>query len=397
MALLACALLAACSGSPKRHPVPRELTNDAMIPGLPGGRQWGDSLPTFQVERLKALSDEQMSEMFPAIYGVQHHYLAISGGGPNGAYGAGMLKGWSERGDRPEFAMVTGVSTGALSAPYAFMGSDYDKDLERLYTTTSTEDLVEERGIFGMLFGESVMKTDKLRKVIEKNYDAAFIDLLAAEHRRGRRLFVGTVNLDAGRPVIWNITEIAASEFPGKVELIHDILQASSAIPVAFPPVMIDVEVNGETYDEMHVDGGTASQVFVYPASVDWDWVMERLHTVDTTKIYVVRNAFLAPDFQGVNRSLMPIAGRSIDSLIRTQGIGDLYQIHAICQRDGNAFHLAYIPETFTLEAQEAFDPVYMSALFELGYQEALAGYPWKKTPPGYTYVDQDDGDEDSE
>jgi len=188
--------------------------------------------------------------------------------------------------------------------------------------------------------------------------------------------------------VIWNIGAIALSDYPDKVTLIHELMRASAAIPIAFPPVAIPVEVDGVAYDELHVDGGTGSQVFVYPAAVNFRIITEKLKVQGKPKIYVVRNAFVEPDYRGINRSLLPIASRTIESLIRTQGIGDLYQIYALCIRDGNDFNLAYIPSSFTEEPAESFDPVYMSKLFDLGYQMGRDGYPWQKVPPGFKTED---------
>jgi len=226
--------------------------------------------------------------------------------------------------------------------------------------------------------------TKPLKALIAKYINSNIIEAIAREYRRGRRLWIGTVNLDAGRPVIWNIGAIAASDHPHKIELIHDILRASAAIPIAFPPVMIPVEIDGKRFDELHVDGGTGSQVFVYPAEVNWRKITQKLKVQGVPKVYVIRNSFLEPDYHGVKRMVIPIASRTIDSLIRTQGIGDLYQIYSLCERDGNDFNLAYIPSDFTEEPTEAFDPVYMGKLFELGYQMAREGYPWEKGPPGF-------------
>ncbi len=387
LALLTLALvLPGCLGAPERNPVPMELTNEAGIPGLPGGRFWADEWPTFNMGRFFDMQSDEVRETFPDLYGVPHHYLAISGGGANGAFGAGLLVGWSATGTRPQFAMVTGISTGALTAPFAFLGSDYDDELQHVYTTVRTKDVLEPRGILAGAFGDSMADTTPLRKLLGEIFDAAVIEAIAVEFAKGRRLYIGTVNLDAGRPVIWNVGEIAASDHPHKIELIHDILQASAAIPVAFPPVMIDVEVDGRPYDEMHVDGGTGSQVFVYPAAVNWQRVTDQLSVQGRPQIYVIRNSFIGASHQRVDRNLMPIATRSIDSLIRTQGIGDLYQIHALCNRDGNDFHLAHIPASFVEVPTEGFDPVYMAKLFDLGYELALGGYPWLDTPPGFGF-----------
>ena len=380
--------MAGCAGTPTRNPVPSVLTTKVGIPGVEEARSWGDEWPTYSKERIEKFTEAEFREHFSGIYNKPHNYLAISGGGANGAFGAGLLVGWSESGTRPEFTMVTGISTGALTAPFAFLGSEYDDVLKKVYTTTSTKDIVKKRRVLPALLSDSMTDTQPLKEMIARYYGSEELDAVAREHKRGRRLFIGTFNLDAGRPVIWNIGAIASSDYPHKLELVHDILRASAAIPVIFPPVAISVQNHGGQYDELHVDGGTGSQVFVYPAAVDWKEVTEKLRVVDDPNVYVVRNSFLDPDYNGVKRKLVPIASRTIDSLIRTQGIGDLYQIYALCQRDGNDFNLAYIPSDFTDEPVEDFDPVYMGKLFDLGYQMALEGYSWKKGPPGFVYYE---------
>ena len=378
------AVLVACASTPARNPVPAELTSQVGIEGIPDARFWGDEWPKFSMERFETYTDADFRKHFKGIYGKPHNYLAISGGGPNGAFGAGLFVGWTESGTRPEFTMVTGISTGALTAPFAFLGSDYDDTLKEVYTTTSTKDILKERNIFSAIFGDSMTDTTPLKALIAKHVTIDIVNAIAREHQGGRRLMVGTVNLDAGRSVIWNIGAIAASDHPAKLALIHDILRASAAIPVIFPPIDITVENNGIQYEELHIDGGTGSQVFVYPAAVDWKLITKKLKVQGEPKVFVIRNSFIGPNYNGINRKLMPIANRSIDSLIRTQGIGDLYQIWVLCERDGNDFNLAYIPAEFTEEPSEGFDPVYMGKLYELGYQMARKGYPWINVPPGF-------------
>ena len=374
-----------CAGAPARkNPVPEELTSQVGIEGIPEARFWADEWPKFSLERFETYTDADFRKRFPGIYEKTHSYLAISGGGANGAFGAGLLEGWTASGTRPEFTMVTGISTGALTAPFAFLGPDYDDELKEVYTTISTKDILKKRGILTAAFGDSMADTTPLKALIAKYVTADMVSAIAREHQRGRRLYVGTVNLDAGRSVIWNIGTVAASDYSRKLELIHDILRASAAIPVAFPPVAISVKSNGRQYEELHVDGGTGTQVFVYPAAVDWKRITKKLKAQGDPRIYVIRNSFLEPDYKGINRKVVPIASRTIDSLIRTQGIGDLYQIYALCERDGNDFNLAYIPAEFTEEPSEVFDPVYMGKLYELGYQMASKGYPWVKAPPGF-------------
>lgn len=378
-------IISSCASAPKRHPTPPNLTTKVSIPGISEARFWGDEWPKYSKEKLETFTDTEFRQYFSAIYKEPHNYLAISGGGANGAFGAGLLLGWTATGTRPEFTMVTGISTGALTAPFAFLGPDYDDELKTIYTTTSTKDIVEKRNIIkAIAFCDSITNSKPLQELIAKYINTNVIDAIAREHKRGRRLFVGTVNLDAGRSVIWNIGAIAASDYPHKVELIHDVLRASASIPVAFPPVMITVESDGKRFDEMHVDGGTGSQIFVYPAAIDFRQISQKLKVQGEPKVYLVRNSFLEPDYNGVKRRIFPIASRTIDSLIRTQGIGDLYQIYSICERDGNDFNLAYIPSDFAEEPTEDFDSEFMGKLFDLGYQMAKSGYPWKKTPPGF-------------
>jgi hypothetical protein len=349
-----------CTTTPPRNPLPLELTNQAVVPGVPNARFWGDEWPKFSLQRFETFTENDFQRRFQGVYNQPHNYLAVSGGGANGAFGAGLLVGWTQTGTRPEFTMVTGISTGALTAPFAFLGSDYDEQLKTVYTTTSTKMVVRKRNPLVAPFSDSVVDTRPLRELIAKHITTDVIEAVAEEHKKGRRLFIGTVNLDAARSVIWNMGSIAASDYPRKIELFHDVLQASSAIPVAFPPVMIPVQANGQSYDEMHVDGGTGSQVFAYPAAVDWKLITEKLKVRGTPKVYVIRNSFLDPDHRGVRRSIVPIGMRTISSLIRTQGIGDLYQIYTLCVRDGNEFNLAYISSDydFTEQPSEGFDPV---------------------------------------
>ena len=194
-------------------------------------------------------------------------FLVISGGGDDGAFGAGLLVGWSERGDRPQFDVVTGVSTGALSAPFAFLGRDHDGPLRRVYSDSVAGDIFESRAIVTVLAEDGVVDSAPLRRMIDGYVDAAMVEQLAAAYRAGRLLLILTTNLDQGRPVIWNLGAIAESGHPHARELIVDVLLASASIPAVFPPVMINATVDGQSFQEMHVDGGTVAQAFMYPPS----------------------------------------------------------------------------------------------------------------------------------
>ena len=311
-------------------------------------------------------------------------YLAISGGGANGAFGAGLLAGWTKAGNRPEFRVVTGISTGALIAPFAFLGPEYDAILKKFYTTTSTKDIIKKRLPFSILTADSCAVTTPLRKLLKNIIDVKMLQKIVIEHDKGRRLLIGTTNLDAKRPVIWNIGIIAKSGTPDALQLIRDIMLASASVPGAFNPVYIEVEANGRRYDEIHVDGGTSSQVFLNPAPLDMRWAMEQIGLKGKSRIYVIRNSRIKSDWETVKPGIVHILGHTISTLIRTQGIGDLYRIYLGAQRDGMDYNLAFIPSDFNEKPKEVFDPEYMGKLFDLGYQMAQNGYPWEKAPPGF-------------
>lgn len=310
--------------------------------------------------------------------------LAISGGGDDGAYTAGLLNGWTAAGNRPEFKVVTGISTGALVAPFAFLGPRYDGVLRAIYTGVSQRDIFRPRNILSGFFGDAMADTTPLLKLTDRYVDRPLLDQIAAEYAKGRLLLVGTTNLDSLDPVIWNMTAIAASKDPNALQLFRKILLASAAIPGAFPPVMIDVEVDGVRYQEMHVDGGATAHVFVYPPRLNLAEEAARTGVERQRNLYIIRNARLDPDWASVRRRTLPIATRAISMLMQSQGIGDLYRIFVVAQRDKLAYHLAYIPSSFRTPHTSQFDTAYMRALYQTGYDQAAGGYPWQATPPGY-------------
>jgi predicted acylesterase/phospholipase RssA len=341
----------------------------------------------FREEAVRAMAKEQAWRSSTGQQGPlpPTYFLAISGGGDSGAFGAGLLKGWTESGTRPEFRVVTGVSTGALIAPFAFLGPKYDYLLERFYTQTPTDQILKKRWIVSAaLFNDGLADTRPLYETISKYVDRPMLDAIAAEYAKGRILLVGTTNIDTLEPVIWNMTAIAASKDPHAIVLFRKVLLASASIPGAFPPTMIDVQVDGVRYQEMHVDGGTVGQVFLYPPSLQLAQMSATAGMTRQRTLYIIRNARLDSDPANVKRRTLPIAGRAISSLMKTQGIGDLYRIFVTANRDGLDYNLAYIPPTFTVPHTKDFDPAYMRPLFATGEEMAAKGYPWKKYPPGY-------------
>ena len=375
------ALVAACAHVPKRSPLPAEHADNAGVLGIPRARMWGDAPPPWEHDWFKR-SKAELQERYSGVYGRPHTYLAISGGGANGAFVAGILTGWTAAGDRPEFTTVTGISAGALVAPFAFLGSEYDEVLKNVSSELKADDVYKRRDVIRALRTDAMATTEPLQALIAKYVDEEVMEKIAAAHRDGRSLNIGTANLDSMRPVIWRIGPIANSGHPGALALVRQILLASASVPAAFPPVLIPVEVDGTTYDELHVDGGAASQVFLYPVGVDYEEVLAKLEVPGRPKVYVIRNSRLDPIHQQVRNKLFPIAERSLDSLVRTQGIGDLYRIYLQTCRDGLEFNLAYIPADFTQRSDGEFDRAYMQALFDLAYERSKAGYDWEKMPP---------------
>jgi predicted acylesterase/phospholipase RssA len=381
--LAATFLAPGCASTSRRNAVPFELHTKAYVAGFPAEIRYfprdaaqvqdfvRDYLASLEREKAWLASQGHTGPLPPSSF------LAISGGGDNGAFGAGLLNGWSEAGTRPVFKLVTGVSTGALIAPFAFLGPAWDGRLKDLYTGISMQDVAKPRWFVSAFFGDAMADNEPLWKLIRKAITREMLDEIAAEYEKGRILLVATANLDVRRAVIWNITKIATSRAPEALELVHKILIASAAIPGTFPPVMIDVEAGGKSYQEMHVDGGTVAQVFIYPAAI-------RLHDLvprDRT-LYIIRNARLDPEWAQVERRTLPIALRAIGSLIQYQGIGDLYRIYTVTQRDQVVYNLAYIPKSFETPHTSDFDTTYMRALYYLGYAMAIKGYPWEHRPP---------------
>ena len=309
------------------------------------------------------------------------NYLAISGGGDNGAFGAGILVGWSEHGSRPRFKAVTGVSAGALLAPFAFVGPQDDQALAEILTNIDQKNVFEKRPIFAAIASDALTDTTPLTELIARYVDERMVADIAREYGRGRLLFIATTNLDAGQSVIWNIGAIAQSRHPDAVKLIRRILLASASIPAIFPPVMFDVTYDGGTYQELHVDGGAISQAFLYPPTI----ALGKLGGIGkrSRTAYIIRNGKVRVDAAPTERRTLPIATRAVSALTTSNGVGDLYRLYTTTKRDGVGFRLAFIEDDFKAAHENEFDRTYMTQLFEYGRAKARSGYPWRQAPPG--------------
>ena len=379
-------LLQACALS-RLEPVPPTLTERAVIPSIPNARYWVDrDLGRFTEQVLQDMEreSEALAKAGKATNQPPLNFLAISGGGDAGAFAAGLLAGWTAHGTRPEFRLVTGVSAGALIAPFAFLGSAYDGVIQTVATSVGPKDLFHTRNVLAGLASDGLATSAPLSRVVAKYVTPEVLSAVAAEYAKGRALYIGTTDLDSGRPVSWNMGAIASSDAPGALDLFRKVLIAATSIPGAVSPVMIDVEVDGKHFQEMHVDGGVITQVFLYPPRILTE--IERVTGVPFQReltAYVIRNGRLQPEWSATRRRTLSIGSRAITALIQAQGINDVDLIYRTAQHDGVDFNLAYIESDFNYPHDGNFDTEYMKQLFDYAYRRSANGYPWHKTPPG--------------
>jgi predicted acylesterase/phospholipase RssA len=374
-----------------RNALPQASAGQLELEGFHNIRFWGDASAQDIHEIMMADAPKAGT---PASLSVERHQqvsnlLAISGGAEDGAFGAGLLVGWSDAGTRPKFDLVTGVSSGALIAPFAFLGREHDNQLREIFTKYGRKDIFT-YNVSGLLEGAALADDAPLARLIEKYVDAAFLQEIAEERIKGRILLIGTTNLDTQRPVLWDMGRIAMSRNRDAINLFRKILLASATLPGVFPPVRIQVRVGAQNYDELHVDGGVTRQVFIAPSVFSFVGRDQKAgRAAAKPRLFVIRNGKIDPEWQSVNDNVVSVTQRSISTLIKNQGIGDLYRIYSVTRRDGIDFNLASIPADFTDTSDEPFDQKYMIALFNRGYDLASHNYSWAKAPPGMELVTQ--------
>ncbi|UPY35744.1 patatin-like phospholipase family protein [Sediminicoccus sp. KRV36] len=365
-----------------RLAAPPGATAEAIpVLGIPNARFWLDASPDGLIREGSLMAQREAAA---GPLGPQN-FLALSGGGDNGAFGAGMMLGWTAAGTRPRFNVVTGISAGALIAPFAFLGPAYDEQLREVFTGQQARDILllprQAFAVFALFFGEALADTSPLNRLIARHANEAMLADIAAEYAKGRLLLIGTTNLDLQRPVVWNIGAIAASGHPEALGLFRRILLASASIPGAFPPVLVEVQHEGRVFQEMHVDGGAAMQVFLYPPSLNLGDAARGRGITRQRTAYVIRNGRVDVEAGSTTRGIFSITRRAANTLLHFGGIGDISRIYLTTQRDGVAFRVAYIGREFQHPRNEPFDPAFMQALFDYGFERGRLGDAWQTQP----------------
>ncbi|MEM9380654.1 MAG: patatin-like phospholipase family protein [Planctomycetota bacterium] len=337
------------------------------------------------IDSFEAESEDEFDEDDDGVR--EYSILVLSGGGAAGAYGAGFLTGWTASGERPEFKIVTGVSTGSLQSTFAFLGSDYDDELTEVFTQYATEDIYTKRSLLGALLTESAWDTAPLEALIERYITAEVLDAVAAEYAKGHCLFVGTANIDTGEFIVWDMGEIASSDRDDRLERYRKVLLASCSIPVLFPPVYFSTEIDGEKYYEMHVDGGAQSQLFLRGFMLDFEETLLQTGLLASCDIslYIIRNGHAneAVHREIVSASALSIASATINGVFDLSTESSLFRVYMLAARYGIDFNLAVIPDDLFLDLDPVeFDLDVMGRVYEYGYEQARGGYDWAKIPP---------------
>ncbi|MCG6203076.1 patatin-like phospholipase family protein [Rhodopseudomonas sp. HC1] len=351
----------------------------ASAPRVPYTVAEANSARVLNLDDLRRYADEPASAFVQTrLFAGPRNYLALSGGGADGAYGAGLLNGWTAAGTRPSFSIVSGVSTGALIAPFAFLGPQYDPTLRQFYTSGVAETLLESPNPLNAIFGSGLFGNKRLRELVAEYINEDFVASVAAEYAKGRLLFVVTTNLDSQRSVIWNLGRIASLGTTQSLNLFRDVVAASASLPAVFPPMLISAEAGGARFQEMHVDGGVIAPVLTLPEA----YLLRNASgkSLDL-QLYILINNKIEPEFQVVTDRTLEIASRSSSTLVKAQTRSILFSTYGFAKRNKYGFNLSYI-EADRPVSPAGFNTAYMRDLFQYGYDKALSGHAWVKAPP---------------
>jgi hypothetical protein len=294
------------------------------------------------------------------------------------------MSGWTVRGDRPQFDVVTGISVGALMATHVFLGPEFDENL-KIYKRLTNDDVYKKRGLFDIFRSGAAYDTAPLRETLSSLINEDTLDLVAAEHLAGRRLFVGSTNLDANLFTIWDLGAIAGSGRPDRLQRYIDAIMASAAFPIAFQPVYIEVEGEDGPYTQMHADGGVRETAFYF------DFVEELYAAAEAAgltegdfkqELYLLINGNLAHSqsvvYDPVSGKLKDVVAATIESLMTRITRGSVFRLWVRAMIDGADFHLSFVPADFEFKTHTLqFEPEEEAALFELGYRQSVEATAW--------------------
>ncbi|NYG47790.1 hypothetical protein GGD67_005271 [Bradyrhizobium sp. IAR9] len=365
--VLACSLvLGACTSMP-RTPYTAAEASTSRVLEIDGLRRYADEpITKFSFEKDTSTATKS--------------YLALSGGGADGAYGVGVLNGWTAARTRPTFSVVSGVSTGGLIAPFAFLGSLYDDTLKEVYTSGIAETLLNDPSIMRVLFGSGLFGNTRLRELVARYVGPEIMAQVARENAKGRKLLVVTTDLDTQRTAIWDMGKIAAVGTPEALKLFRDVMAASASIPLVFPPIMIDAEGQGRKFQEMHVDGGVTAPLLTLPEALLFQG--NRLPGNAKMDIYILVNKKIERNFELVSNGTIDVASRSLSAITQSQTRSIIFSTYDFAKRNRLGFHLSYIAREYPAPPSEGFDTAYMRALYQYGYDKAAAGQAWSSTVP---------------
>ncbi|WP_445819602.1 patatin-like phospholipase family protein [Bradyrhizobium sp. ISRA442] len=357
------------------------LTACTSLPRTPYTAAEASTSRVLDIDGLRRYADEPITKFsFEKEYSAASRtYLALSGGGADGAYGVGVLNGWSRAGTRPTFSVVSGVSTGGLIAPFAFLGPQYDDTLREVYTSGIAESLLNDPSIIRVLFGSGLFGNKRLRELVARYVGPEILAQVAHENAKGRKLLVVTTDLDTQRTAIWDMGKIAAVGTPEALHLFRDVMAASASIPLVFPPILIEAEGQGRRFQEMHVDGGVTAPVLTLPEALLFQGRLPGNAKMD---IYILVNKKIERNFELVSNSTIDVASRSLSSITQSQTRSIIFSTYDFAKRNRLGFHLSYIERDYPAPPSEGFDTAYMRALYQYGYEKAASGQAWTSALP---------------
>ncbi|MBF0252820.1 MAG: patatin-like phospholipase family protein [Candidatus Omnitrophica bacterium] len=371
-----------------RNAVPEKFVGKTVISGMPEIRYYTDKpSPIFMCRSLEDSFKQEMRSDYLVDGIMTYPALIIGGGVSNSAYGIGILNGWLEEGSRPIFKIVTGYSSGSLLAVITFAGKEYEDRFAAFYTSLSTKEVMNSKSLLSLPFSDSLKSSKLFAKMIDDMVDEELRTRIAEEHSKGRRLYVGTSDLDAQGFVIWDMGAIASEGGTNSILMLRKVILASCSFPVVVPPVYFHVEADGNSYDEMHADGGVVGGLFYIEQLIkdaEINGISSGIYPRGSrTMFYVLNCCYMSPHSRQVEDNLEAITSRLIETNGSSKMSGDTYRMYALAKENGWDYNLAYIPEDFVPDQNEMYDVAEMKRLFARGYEDAIKGYKWHKAPPG--------------